>query len=66
MEVRASAEAMERPMRVLGVDDERKLRHTLRVCLESLGREVREAALAQGPADLAFVRLWHKQDEADA
>ncbi|WP_164011769.1 sigma-54-dependent transcriptional regulator [Pyxidicoccus trucidator] len=52
-------------MRVLVVDDERNIRHTLRVCLEGLGCEVREAAtpeaalaaLAQGPADLAFVDL---------
>ncbi|NVJ10673.1 sigma-54-dependent Fis family transcriptional regulator [Myxococcus sp. AM001] len=55
----------ERPMRVLVVDDERNIRHTLRVCLEGFGCEVREAAtpeaalaaLAQGPADLAFVDL---------
>ncbi len=53
------------PMRVLVVDDERNIRHTLRVCLEGLGCQVREAmtaeaalaALAQGPADLAFVDL---------
>ncbi|ATB44610.1 transcriptional regulator [Corallococcus macrosporus DSM 14697] len=52
-------------MRVLVVDDERNIRPTLRVCLEGFGREVREAAtpeaalaaLAQGPADLAFVDL---------
>ncbi|WP_163867835.1 sigma-54-dependent transcriptional regulator [Myxococcus eversor] len=52
-------------MRVLVVDDERNIRHTLRVCLEGFGCEVREAAtpeaalaaLAQGPADLAFVDL---------
>ncbi|MBN8473149.1 response regulator [Corallococcus exiguus] len=31
-------------MRVLVVDDERNIRHTLRVCLEGLGCEVREAA----------------------
>ncbi|MFP2960207.1 sigma-54-dependent transcriptional regulator [Myxococcus sp. 1LA] len=55
----------ERSMRVLVVDDERNIRHTLRVCLEGFGCEVREAAtpeaalaaLAQGPADLAFVDL---------
>ncbi|NVJ01614.1 sigma-54-dependent Fis family transcriptional regulator [Myxococcus sp. AM009] len=55
----------ERPMRVLVVDDERNIRHTLRVCLEGFGCEVREAAtpeaalaaLAQGPADLALVDL---------
>ncbi|EPX64397.1 Response regulator of zinc sigma-54-dependent two-component system [Cystobacter fuscus DSM 2262] len=54
-----------RPMRVLVVDDERNIRTTLRVCLEGLGCEVREAAtadaalaaLAQAPADLAFVDL---------
>ncbi|AKQ69915.1 Response regulator of zinc sigma-54-dependent two-component system [Myxococcus hansupus] len=52
-------------MRVLVVDDERNIRHTLRVCLEGFGCEVREAAtpdaalaaLAQGPVDLAFVDL---------
>ncbi|MBU8900945.1 sigma-54 dependent transcriptional regulator [Corallococcus sp. M34] len=52
-------------MRVLVVDDERNIRHTLRVCLEGFGCEVREAAtpeaalaaLAQAPADLAFVDL---------
>ncbi len=52
-------------MRVLVVDDERNIRTTLRMCLEGLGCEVREAAtpeaalaaLAQGPADLAFVDL---------
>ncbi|RYZ36405.1 MAG: sigma-54-dependent Fis family transcriptional regulator [Myxococcaceae bacterium] len=52
-------------MRVLVVDDERNIRHTLRVCLEGFGCEVREAAtpeaalaaLAQGPSDLAFVDL---------
>ncbi|GHG89490.1 sigma-54 dependent transcriptional regulator [Comamonas sp. JC664] len=55
----------ERPMRVLVVDDERNIRHTLRVCLEGFGCEAREAAtpdaalaaLAQGPADLAFIDL---------
>ncbi|WNG43001.1 sigma-54-dependent Fis family transcriptional regulator [Archangium minus] len=54
-----------RPMRVLVVDDERNIRTTLRMCLEGLGCEVREAAtpdaalaaLAQAPADLAFVDL---------
>jgi NtrC-family two-component system response regulator AlgB len=54
-----------RPMRVLVVDDERNIRTTLRLCLEGLGCEVREAAtpeaalaaLAQAPADLAFVDL---------
>ncbi|PTL84918.1 sigma-54 dependent transcriptional regulator [Vitiosangium sp. GDMCC 1.1324] len=54
-----------RPMRVLVVDDERNIRTTLRMCLEGLGCEVREAAtpdaalaaLAQSPADLAFVDL---------
>jgi NtrC-family two-component system response regulator AlgB len=59
------AEAVERPMRVLVVDDERNIRATLRVCLEGFGCEVREAtspegalaALAQAPADLAFVDL---------
>ncbi|WP_434385513.1 sigma-54-dependent transcriptional regulator [Melittangium boletus] len=53
------------PMRVLVVDDERNIRTTLRVCLEGLGCEVREAAtaeaalaaLAQAPVDLAFVDL---------
>ncbi|MCY1073059.1 sigma-54 dependent transcriptional regulator [Archangium sp. miwbw1] len=52
-------------MRVLVVDDERNIRTTLRMCLEGLGCEVREAAtadaalaaLAQSPADLAFVDL---------
>jgi NtrC-family two-component system response regulator AlgB len=52
-------------MRVLVVDDERNIRHTLRICLEGFGCLVREAttpeaalaALAQGPADLAFVDL---------
>ncbi|WP_456062040.1 sigma-54-dependent transcriptional regulator [Archangium lipolyticum] len=52
-------------MRVLVVDDERNIRTTLRMCLEGLGCEVREAptaeaalaALAQAPADLAFVDL---------
>ena len=58
-------EVAPRPMRVLVVDDERNIRTTLRVCLETLGCEVREAAtpdaalaaLAQAPADLAFVDL---------
>jgi two-component system, NtrC family, response regulator AlgB len=53
------------PMRVLVVDDERNIRNTLRICLEGFGCVVREAttpeaalaALAQGPADLAFVDL---------
>ncbi|XXF81708.1 sigma-54 dependent transcriptional regulator [Myxococcaceae bacterium GXIMD 01537] len=52
-------------MRVLVVDDERNIRTTLRLCLEGFGCQVREAttpegalaALAQGPADLAFVDL---------
>jgi NtrC-family two-component system response regulator AlgB len=52
-------------MRVLVVDDERNIRTTLRVCLEGFGCEVREAttpdgalaALAQWPADLAFIDL---------
>ncbi|HZX42761.1 MAG TPA: response regulator, partial [Myxococcaceae bacterium] len=51
--------------RVLVVDDERNIRAMLRVCLEQAGCEVREAgsgeaalaALASGPADLAFVDL---------
>ena len=53
------------PMRVLVVDDERNIRNGLRICLEGFGCVVREAttpeaalaALAQGPADLAFVDL---------
>ena len=53
------------PDRVLVVDDERNIRAMLRVCLEEEGCEVREAgsteaalaALASGPADLAFVDL---------
>jgi two-component system, NtrC family, response regulator AlgB len=53
------------PDRVLVVDDERNIRTMLRVCLEEAGCEVREAgsaeaalaALASGPADLAFVDL---------
>ncbi len=51
--------------RVLVVDDERNIRAMLRVCLEQVGCEVREAgsaeaalaALASGPTDLAFVDL---------
>ncbi|MBF5045250.1 sigma-54-dependent Fis family transcriptional regulator [Aggregicoccus sp. 17bor-14] len=54
-----------RPLRVLVVDDERNIRSTLRLCLESLGCEVREAAgpeaalaaLAQAPVDLCFLDL---------
>src|SRR5690349_18950218 len=66
METGAVAPVVEpRPMRVLVVDDERNIRTTLRMCLEGLGCEVREAAtadaalaaLAQAPADLAFVDL---------
>ncbi|HTS79775.1 MAG TPA: sigma-54 dependent transcriptional regulator [Myxococcaceae bacterium] len=53
------------PDRVLVVDDERNIRSMLRVCLEQAGCEVREAgsadaalaALASGPADIAFVDL---------
>ncbi|MET0401956.1 MAG: sigma-54 dependent transcriptional regulator, partial [Cystobacter sp.] len=66
METGASTTQVEpRPTRVLVVDDERNIRTTLRVCLEGLGCEVREAAtaeaalaaLAQAPADLALVDL---------
>src|SRR3954470_12297860 len=64
----SSSEAMSAEpssMRVLVVDDERNIRNTLRICLEGFGCVVREAstpegalaALAQGPADLAFVDL---------
>ncbi|MGZ6029790.1 MAG: sigma-54-dependent transcriptional regulator, partial [Myxococcaceae bacterium] len=53
------------PDRVLVIDDERNIRAMLRVCLEQAGCEVREAgsaeaalaALASGPAELAFVDL---------
>src|SRR5512143_3841009 len=61
----AAAPVEPSPMRVLVVDDERNIRNTLRICLEGFGCVVREAstpeaalaALAQGPADLAFVDL---------
>jgi NtrC-family two-component system response regulator AlgB len=57
--------AQESHDRVLVVDDERNIRALLRVCLEQAGCEVREAgsaeaalaALASGPAELAFVDL---------
>src|SRR5262249_15520497 len=53
------------PDRVRVVDDERHIRSLLGVCLEEMGCEVREAgsaeaalaALAAGPADVAFVDL---------
>jgi NtrC-family two-component system response regulator AlgB len=54
-----------RPLRVLVVDDERNIRKTLTVCLESLGCTVTECgtaaaaldSLARLPHDLAFVDL---------
>ena len=60
-----SASAGQRSMRVLVVDDERNIRTTLGMCLESLGCTVKEAAsvdaaleaLRLGPFDLAFVDL---------
>ena len=50
---------------VLVVDDERNIRSMIRVCLGQVGCEVREAgsaeaalaALASGPADVAFLDL---------
>ena len=59
------ASANPRPLRVLVVDDERNIRKTLTVCLESLGCVVTECGTAQAaldslarlPHDLAFVDL---------
>ena len=59
-------------MRVLVVDDERNIRRTLAVCLESLGCEATECgssaaaleALARAPFDLAFVDLRLGRDSA--
>ena len=53
------------PLRVLVVDDERNIRATLGMCLESLGCAVKDAATGEaaietlrlGPFDLAFVDL---------
>jgi len=39
---------------VLVVDDEKNIRHTLRICLESLGADVTEASSA--PAALEAIR----------
>jgi len=55
----------QRPMRVLIVDDERNIRKTLSVCLQSMGCEVTETgsvasaleAVARAPHDVAFVDL---------
>src|ERR1700730_862557 len=52
-------------LRVLIVDDDKEIRHTLAVCLEDIGCEVVAAfsaeqalaAAAQSPLDLAFVDL---------
>jgi len=59
------ANTAQRAMRVLVVDDERNIRKTLAVCLESLGCVVTECgsaaaaidSLARLPHDLAFVDL---------
>ena len=53
------------PLNVLIVDDEKNIRHTLRVCIESLGGRVGEAASAQAAVevmgrttfDMAFLDL---------
>jgi NtrC-family two-component system response regulator AlgB len=53
------------PLSVLVVDDEKNIRHVLRVCLESLGAKVAEASSSQaaimamglGTYDVAFVDL---------
>src|SRR5271166_2207153 len=58
-------ESNARPARVLIVDDDKEIRHTLTLCLDDMGCEVAAAcsadqvlaASAQGPLDLAFVDL---------
>jgi NtrC-family two-component system response regulator AlgB len=63
-------ESNSRPARVLIVDDDKEIRHTLTLCLDDIGCEVAAAgspdqalaASAQGPLDLAFVDLKLGQD----
>jgi two-component system, NtrC family, response regulator AlgB len=58
-------ESHARPARVLIVDDDKEIRHTLALCLDDMGCDVAAAsspdqalaAAAQGPFDLAFVDL---------
>jgi len=65
MQAESPEQALESPLRVLVIDDDKNIRVTLGVCLEGMGCETREApnadaalaALAERPYDLAFLDL---------
>ena len=71
MQAESPEQALASPLRVLVIDDDKNIRVTLRVCLEGLGCETREAAnadaaltaLAERPYDLAFLDLRLGADE---